>query len=88
MQNRDLRAEATGLLSSMHHMKILNENYPIEISKAFTYTKDEVEMRKKHVAHEWVNSMKFYAQLVMPNGQEILQVVVHEVLGYGNASPI
>lgn len=84
-QNQDLRTEETKLLSSIYHMKHFNENYPIKISKACTYTK---EIRKKHVALEGVNSMKFHAQLVMPNDQEILQVAVHEVLGYGTASPI
>ena len=37
--------------------------------------------------HEEVNSFKFYAQLVLPNGQAIHDVIVDEVLGYGNASP-
>lgn len=80
--------ETTRLLFGIHHMKHLNENYPMDNSKGCTYIKEKVEMRKKHVAHEGVKFMKFYAQLVMPNDQEILQVTIHEVLSSGNASPI
>lgn len=78
-QNRDLTPKATNLLFGIHHMKHLNENYPIDNSKGCTYTKEEVEMRKKHVTHEGVNSMKFYAQMVLPIDQEILQVSIHGV---------